>query len=445
MQTIKLNQCWEQTLNEYKSTINNDLFFSEIISPTKLVNIQANQAFVVTKPNNISLLENHLDSLSNVLSQVVGQELMIKLVDSNDINHHLETQEEKKDLNAYIDPSIKYDSYVVGEFNKNAFKLASHLSDTSTSIFNPIFIYSKTGLGKTHLLIAMVNEFKNKYPSKVIHYVEAQTFIREIFNCFEEKNNTSLIEALKNKYCNLDVLVIDDIQYLADKKKTNEILFTIFNHLTMNKKPIIMSSDRPPYELNGFEDRMISRFSSGITCKIDEPDDESVKVIISKSLSARNIYLTDDASLLLTDFCDKDIRKLLGLINKVIFFGSDESGLLNKEKIQNILEVDNKIIGYNKKNTFAHPSSIIETVCKIYNIKTADIVSNSRKKNITIARHVVMYIMREFAKLQLKDIGGFLGNRDHTTVLNGVEKVKSLIASDKEFSQLINSIIKKLS
>lgn len=159
---------------------------------------------------------------------------------------------------------------------------------------------------------------------------------------------------------------------------------------------------------------------------------------------AANVYLTEEAIELVANFCDKDIRSVIGALNKIIFLLGDKNGLISKNEIKNILEVDNQIIGNSKKNPFAHPSKIIENVAKVYNVKVADIISNSRKQNVATARHVAMFIMREGYKLQLKDIGSFLGNRDHTTVLSGVEKIKSLMTKDKDFSKLINSIIKKL-
>lgn len=446
MQNMNFEQIWKDTIAKYQLQNENKLFINEIIQPTKLINILNDIAIISTnKSANLTLLEDQKDKLENCLSIIIDKTIKIQFVDSNSQSEYLSSvTKQESNLNQNINADITYKTYVVGNFNKNAFKLANQLSETSTSVFNPIFIYSKTGLGKTHLLTAMINEFNAKHPNKTICYLETQAFIREVFACFEEKNNSSLVEKLKNKYCSYDILVIDDIQYLSEKTKTNEILFTIFNYLTNNKKIVIMSSDRAPHELNGFEDRMISRFSSGISCRIEEPDDDSLKIIISRALSSQNIYLTDDATMLIIDFCDRDIRKLLGLINKIIFFVEQKTGLLDKDEIRNILEVDNKVIGYNKKNTFAHPSKIIETVAKIYNVKVADLVGNSRKKNIVTARHVVMYIMREYSKLQLKDIGSFLGNRDHTTILSGAEKIKGLVISDKEFSKLVSSIIKKL-
>lgn len=449
MQSNELDKYWQQAIDKYRNENSNDLFIVEVVEPTKLINVIQNEAIVgVNNSDHFNFLENIKSKLETILSSFMKKNINIKFVDIADKDKYVSVSNNVpiKDTGAIgLDKSIYYSSYVVGDFNKDAFRLANQLSETSSSTFNPIFIYSKTGLGKTHLLTAMVNEFEKKYPNKKIHYVESQTFIREVFSCFEEKNNSSLIENLKNRYCEFDVLVIDDIQYLADKNKTNEILFTIFNNLTQKKKTIIMTSDRGPHELNGFEDRMISRFSSGISCRICEPDNESLKIIISKVLNEQNIYLTNEAMMLIVDFCDRDIRKLLGLVNKIIFFVDNKNNLLDKDNIKNILEIENKVIGYNKKNTFAHPSIIMEKVAKIYNIKISDLRDNSRKKNVATARHLVMFIMREHAKLQLKDIGGFLGNRDHTTVLNGVEKIKSLINSDKEFSKVVNSIIKKLS
>lgn len=444
MNNNNLAELWTQTINLYSEENNNQLFVSEVVKPTNFFALKENKLIIlVNKPEDVKLLEQSKERLTSIFSDLAKTPVEILFISEDD--KKLYEQDKVEVLNEQIvDNELNFDNYVISDFNKNACRLIDQIIDKSSSPYNPIFIYSKTGLGKTHLLIAMINEFVKKHPDKKIRYVESSTFISEILNCFEEKNNSRLIEDLKAKYSSYDVLIIDDVQYFANKTKTNEILFTIFNNLKNNKKTIIMTSDRTPNELNGFEERMISRFSSGISCKIDEPDENAIKTIISKKLMAANVYLTEDAIELVANFCDRDIRSVIGALNKIIFLIGDKNGLITKSEIKSILEVDNQIIGNSRKNPFAHPSKIIESVAKVYNVKVADIISNSRKQNVATARHVAMFIMRESYKLQLKDIGGFLGNRDHTTVLSGVEKIKSLMDKDKDFSKLINSIIKRL-
>lgn len=445
MTNTDFSNLWTQTINIYSEENNNQLFINEVVKPTNFFDlIDSKLIILVNKKSDIKLLEQCKERLENIFNELTNVQIEIIFIDKEEKNKYQSNNEAIVEDNQTIDSDINFDNYVISDFNKNAYRLANQIIENSSSPYNPIFIYSKTGLGKTHLLIAMVNEFIKKHNDKKIKYIESSTLISEIFNCFEEKNNSRLIEDLKKKYSNYDVLIIDDVQYFANKSKTNEILFTIFNNLKNNKKTIVMTSDRTPTELNGFEDRMISRFSSGISCKIDEPDENTLKTIISKKLIASNVYLTEDAIDMVANYCDKDIRNVIGLLNKIVFLLGDKNGLINQNEIKAILEVDNQLFGYNKKNPFAHPSKIIENVAKVYNVKVADIVSNSRKKNVTTARHVAMFIMRENYKLQLKDIGSFLGNRDHTTVLSGVEKIKGLITKDKDFSKLVNSIIKKI-
>lgn len=445
MNNTDFSNLWTQTINIYSEENNNQLFINEVVKPTNFFDlIDSKLIILVNKKSDIKLLEQCKERLENIFNELTNVQIEIIFIDKEEKNKYQSTNEAIVEDNQTIDSNINFDNYVISDFNKNAYRLANQIIENSSSPYNPIFIYSKTGLGKTHLLIAMVNEFIKKHNDKKIKYIESSTLISEIFNCFEEKNNSRLIEDLKKKYSNYDVLIIDDVQYFANKSKTNEILFTIFNNLKNNKKTIVMTSDRTPTELNGFEDRMISRFSSGISCKIDEPDENTLKTIISKKLIASNVYLTEDAIDMVANYCDKDIRNVIGLLNKIVFLLGDKNGLINQNEIKAILEVDNQLFGYNKKNPFAHPSKIIENVAKVYNVKVADIVSNSRKKNVATARHVAMFIMRENYKLQLKDIGSFLGNRDHTTVLSGVEKIKGLITKDKDFSKLVNSIIKKI-
>lgn len=434
---------WNDTITNYCEQNSNNLFNEEVVKPTKFFAFQNNELIIVVeKDEHFPLLNECKNEMQKICNQISNNDHKLVFIKNSDKEQY------KKNKKSSFDTSLTFDNYLISDFNVNAYKLMQSVFENGTSLFNPIFIYGKTGLGKTHLAVATANKFNSLHPNMSLHYVESQMFIREIFRCFEEKNSNQ-IEDLKERYSNYDVLIIEDVQYLADKTKTNEILFTIFNNLTNSKKIIIMTSDRAPHELNGFEDRMISRFSSGISCKIDDPSLQVLQELVIKTLTTKNITLTENASLMIANFCDSDIRKLLGIINKIIFFSSTQNLEVNKvldeNIIKTILEIDNKLIGNTKKINFAHPSKIIETVAKIYNVKTSDLTGNSRKKNIANARHMAMYIMRDFAKLQLKDIGGFLGNRDHTTVLNGVERIKSLISSDKEFNKLVSSIVKKLS
>lgn len=444
MSIINWKQTWEETIKKYSLENKNSLFIEEIIKPTKFFKVINNDFVVlVNKNEDLELVKINKNRMQVILNELTNKNFNLIFINNSEIDQY---SQPKMEIPSNLNSSMTFENYVLGNFNKNAHRLMTDMLNTGHSSFNPIFIYSKTGLGKTHLLMATANEFIPKFSDKKVIYLESQTFIREVFRTFEEDKNSILIENIKDKYESCDMLIIDDIQYLAEKNKTNEILFTIFNNLIANKKIIIMTSDRPPQELNGFEARMISRFSSGITCKIDEPELSAIETIIENLLKKQNIQLTPAALDILSNFCDKDIRKLLGLLNKIIFFSNiDENNRqLNENNIKTILEVDGQILGENKKLFFANPSKIMEIVCKIYNIKVADVVGNSRKKNIAMCRHVIMYIMREHHKMPLKDIGNFLGNRDHATVLNGIEKVKTLKMNDKEFAQLISSIVKKI-
>ena len=443
MNLNELKNLWDKTLNQYKLINNNQLFITEVLEPIKVIGQDENTIYLLVGD------KNHIELLANTSEEIT------KIWNSfSKTNHNLIFTDNKSIINQYLekpiniekkwDSTITFENYIIGDFNKNAYLLIEQVIKNGESKFNPIFIYSKTGLGKTHLLIATINELLLKYPDKKIFYIDAQSFIAEVFKYFQDKTH-HLLEEFKKFYSSLDVLVIDDIQYLSDKNKTNEVLFQIFNNLISEKKTIILTSDKIPSELNGFEDRMISRFSSGITCKINLPDNESIKQIIKNNLKNK-ITISNEGINLLTNFYNTDIRKLIGILNKIVFFYStNEKNNLEQGEIKNILEMENKIIGENKKPIIANPSFIIEVVAKTFNVKLLDLSNNTRKKNITTARHVAMYIMREHAKLQLKDIGNFLGKRDHTTVLNGIEKIKSIILQDKDFANMVDTIIKKIS
>ena len=236
---------WDSFIEYYCQQNNTNLLFNnEILKKTKLVDNKDNSfVILVEQSHHIQLMQQYQQNLVSLFSKLFGVVPQFKFV----IEWNKETNNRPSItiINDEVDPNINFTNYVVGDFNKNAIRLAKEVLEKSTSTYNPIFIYSKTGLGKTHLLSAVANEFKNKWVDKKLRYVNAQTFLKELYVIFEEKNNNSLkIEEFKNIYSEYDVLLIDDIQYLANKSKTNEILFTIFNNLTNKKKVIILSSDR---------------------------------------------------------------------------------------------------------------------------------------------------------------------------------------------------------
>lgn len=446
MSNIKINKNWESAINAYSNIINNDFLIKDILTLTKPIKIFNNTLYVVSNNDYlIDYLNNNKEKISDFFNQFSNENITILALLDNEwesIKNNLEIDNNLIENN-YLDKKLSFENYIIGDFNFYAYTLIKNIIETGTTEFNPIFIYSSTGLGKTHLTSALANAYKTKFSNKTIHYIDAINFTKEIYNALQE--GSQQIENLKIKYSNFDLLIIDDVQYLADKTKTNEILFNIFNSLIKNNKILIMTSDKHPDNLHGFEERMISRFSAGITTKIKVPEEESIKNIINESIKSTNLLINSESIKFICDWFKNDIRVLLGAINKIIFFSKMSNNKVIDEKIiKDILEIENsKTSTIQNNEKLINPVVIINNVAKLYNISNNDITGSSRKKEIVNARHIIMYILKQEFNMPYKEIGLLLGNRDHTTVMNGVEKTKELLYKDKNLITIIDSIIKK--
>lgn len=446
MSDTKINKNWELAINAYKNIVNNDFLIKDILTQTKPVKIFNNTLYVVSNNDYlIDYLNSNREKISNFFNQFSNEYITLLALNENEwesIKDNLQTENNSVE-NSYLDKKLNFENYIIGDFNFYAYTLIKNIIKTGTTEFNPIFIYSSTGLGKTHLTSALANAYKSKFPNKNIHYIDAINFTKEIYNALQE--GSQQIENLKAKYSNFDLLIIDDIQYLADKTKTNEILFNIFNSLIKNNKILIMTSDKHPDNLHGFEERMISRFSAGITTKIKVPDEESIKNIINEHIKSTNLLINPESIKFICDWFKNDIRVLLGAINKIVFFSKmNNNNVIDEKIIKDILEIEtSKTTTIPNNEKLINPVVIINNVAKLYNISNSDITGSSRKKEIVNARHIIMYILKQEFNMPYKEIGVLLGNRDHTTVMNGVEKTKELLYKDKNLITVIESIIKK--
>lgn len=371
------------------------------------------------------------------------QKLSTKYNDISIINNINDIKDEFIAPSNEIDKSLTFDNYIEGNFNIKAINLFKKILFEDKIWFNPIVIYSNTGLGKTHLVSAFANEYQTKYPNKKIKYIESNTFVRTIFSSIYDKEK---IESLKTDLTSYDLFIIEDIQFLSDKEKTNEIFFGIFNELIKKNSLVIITSDRYPEELEGFEDRMISRFSSGIIIKIDWPDNDSLSRILNKKLTESGIKLTKEAIELISNYYYKDIRKLLGVVNNLLFnsFTKPNDYVFGVKEVKEILNINFVGLRNNKRELHINPQTIINVVAKLYNINAIDIIGTSRKQEIANARHMVVYILRKKLGLSLQEIGALLSNRNHTTIISSLKKFEIALKNNIELVNVVDEIYKKL-
>jgi len=335
-----------------------------------------------------------------------------------------------------LNQNYTFDSYIEGDCNRLARSAGMAVAQKpGITSFNPLMLYGGVGLGKTHLVQAIGNEIKQGPQQKFILYVSSEKFT----NQFMDAVKSNKIQEFQNYYLQVDVLIIDDVQFLAGKEKTQEIFFHIFNHLHQCGKQIIMTSDCPPRDLKGLQERLLSRFKWGLTADIQQPDLETRIAIIHKKMEEDGIYISEDVVEYLAYSVDTNIRELEGVLISLIAHAS-----LNRA------EIDLELAKQTLKNivtdieTEVGVDYIQKTVSEFYQVKVAELKDKIRKKEIVVARQVAMYFCKEYTNHSLKSIGYHFGGRDHSTVIHAVQTVNDLMDVDSSFKVNIEELRKKL-
>jgi len=331
-----------------------------------------------------------------------------------------------------------FENFIVGNSNRMAFAAASNVADNPGNSYNPLFIYGGSGLGKTHLMHAIGNRIMHKDPSKKVLYLSCETFTNEIIQSIQKKTT----DFIRQKYRNIDCLIIDDIQFLKGKERTQEEFFHTFNALHDANKQIIISSDRPPKEIETLEDRLRTRFEWGLQADIQAPDLETRMAIIRQKAANDNIELPNDVITLLATNITTNIREIEGAYTKLVAYTSIMNMPITIETAQKVLN-DMNISTVNAVITF---DTITQAVAEYFNIKIEDLHKQKRTQSIVYPRQIAMYLCRELADLSYPKIGEFFGKRDHTTVIHAYEKISNSLKTDirvKEDVSRLSEIIKQ--
>ena len=335
-----------------------------------------------------------------------------------------------------LNPNYTFDTFVIGTNNNLAHAASLAVAETPGQIYNPLFIYGGAGLGKTHLMQAIAHFIIASDPSKKVLYVTSETFTNELIESVKTNKNTEF----RNKYRNIDVLLIDDIQFIIGKVSTQEEFFNTFNDLYMLGKQIVISSDRPPKEMETLPDRLRTRFESGLPVDIQIPTYETKMAIINKKSEALGIDFPYEVKDYVATNITSSIRELEGALTKLSAYSQLSHTPLTAEFAENTLK--DLISPYSKKEIT--PELIIDVVAEHFHIKPEDIISHKRSADIAFPRHIAMYLCRQMTQTPLEAIGKALGGRDHSTILYGSEKIAKETATNETTKSTIDILIKKL-
>lgn len=429
------NDVWSKT----KDLLKNDSSIGKLVYDTyfensKLVFLNEQRA-VVEVPTNLEkmILSQKTDLIEALLSVNLDHQVQVEI----------QLFDELKEFNiqkpsVYNEDSVlteyTFENFIVGPSNKEAHSAALACAYTPGKFYTPLFIYGNSGLGKTHLLNAVGNYIKENNPSKKVFYTSTMDFVSMVVNSIKDGS----IDLLKQNMNQLDVLLMDDIQFIAGKEKSHEVFFTIFNELVNHKKQIVLSSDRSPAEIKGLEERLISRFASGLSVGLDSPEFETSLAILRFRLETQAVdpnFVTDEALAYIATNFSKDVRNLEGALNRLLFYSINfNNGQMIDFKVA--LNAFKGTRGTNDTNEVT-VNKIKRVVADYYGLTKQQLVSNSRTKNIASARHIAMYFSRKCLDLPFIKIGEEFGKRDHSTVINACERVETSIKKDNNYRQAI--------
>ncbi|MFH0906863.1 MAG: chromosomal replication initiator protein DnaA [bacterium] len=351
------------------------------------------------------------------------------------IGDQLDFQEFSFDKETNLNPKYTFDNFIVGSFNELAHAAGRAITKRLGTIYNPLFIYGGVGLGKTHLLQAVGNEINRKYSSKKVKYLSSEKYASEMIDAISKKG----MDSFKDKYRKIDVLIIDDIQFIAGKEKTQEEFFHTFNTLYQKNKQIIISSDRPPKAIATLEERLRSRFEGGMIADIGYPDFETRIAIIKRKIKEKKIKIPDDVVNYMTTHIQKNIRELEGALNRVIAFSQINDTIPNIKSVSKILS---EVISSPRKMT--NCKNILKIVSEFYDVNVNNLINRSRKRELVHPRQISMYLIRKELNSSYPYIGEKLGGRDHTTVMYAYQKISKAIEENESIRHEINMIKERL-
>ncbi|GAA0334589.1 chromosomal replication initiator protein DnaA [Bacillus carboniphilus] len=439
-----IDDLWDQALGKIQKKISKPSFETWLKS-TKAHALK-DDTLVIVAPNEFARdwLEGHYSQLiSTVLLDLIGEELEVKFIipqskQEDDIEVNLppkkvEVNDEPVDLPQHmLNPKYTFDTFVIGSGNRFAHAASLAVAEAPAKAYNPLFIYGGVGLGKTHLMHSIGHYVIEHNPKAKVVYLSSEKFTNEFINSIRDNKAVDF----RNKYRNVDVLLIDDIQFLAGKESTQEEFFHTFNTLHEESKQIIISSDRPPKEIPTLEERLRSRFEWGLITDITPPDLETRIAILRKKAKAEGLDIPNEVMLYIANQIDSNIRELEGALIRVVAYSS----LINKDINADLAAEALKDIIPSSKPKAITILDIQRIVGDQYNVKLEDFKAKKRTKSVAFPRQIAMYLSRELTDFSLPKIGEEFGGRDHTTVIHAHEKISKLLDTDSQLQKQLKQI-----
>lgn len=441
--SLQLSDLWQRTLELLKSELT-EISFNTWIKTIEPIAMSATSINLgVPAEFNKGILESRYATLiKNAVKQISSREYTINFIipsQESPKKHasHMEAVNNDEMTFSILNPKYTFDTFVIGNGNRFAHAASLAVAESPAKAYNPLFLYGGVGLGKTHLMHAIGHFILSQNPSAKVLYVSSEKFTNELINAIKDDKN----EEFRYRYRNIDVLLIDDIQFIGGKERTQEEFFHTFNALYEANKQIILSSDKPPKDITTLEERLRSRFEWGLIADIQPPDLETRIAILRKKAQLENLDVSNDVMVFIADKIASNIRELEGALNRVIAYTSLTEGEITVDLAAEALK---DILSTNKAKVISS-KTIQEAVGRFYSIKAEEFKSKKRNREIAYPRQIAMYLCRELTDMSLPKIGEEFGGRDHTTVIHACDKIIEDIRNNSDTRRTIEELKRNIS
>jgi chromosomal replication initiator protein len=445
----EIAQLWDRVLERLQTKINDRHIFDSFFADTYIHAIDANEIKVVVNSGLASnlLSTKYMDVLAMTVAEVTQTNFKLVFLQKGELEKNIKLNEKKPSFfaSSFVNRKYTFDNFVVGTSNREAHQAAVLIASNPGKLFNynPLFIYSQSGLGKTHLLHAIGNYVRENAPSLKVLYITTDDFVDEFIKYVSGEKDS---DNMKDFFKAVDVLMVDDIQFLSEKVKTEEMFFHIFNHLVNAGKQIILTSDRHPSEIRGVESRLVTRFNSGLTMNITVPDLPTRVAILKKKIEANGLditYFDEEVFHFFAERFSNNVRELEGALNRLVFY------VINIKQTKHItmavaIESVQPLIGSGVTLSSLTENRIINTVADYYNLTSQQLTGRIRTNQIAMARHIAMYLIRTLLDVPFLKIGALFGGKDHSTVMNAVKKVEKSLKVDEAIATAVDQLEKRL-
>ena len=449
MENIKnIIEVWDKAKDLIKSKVNPQTF-ETWFKPTKGLEISKG-CLILEVPNSFFkdwLLEHHLELIKNTLKDIAGENLALDfrysarepdMAPPAAIGAARSADSPKKQEaqnNIGLNPAYTFDDFVIGSSNKMAHAAAMAVAESPAKAYNPLFIYGRAGMGKTHLMNAIGHCVAAKNPGMKVVYITSEQFTNQLIQSIQSRST----DRFRARYRTVDVLLIDDVHFIAGKEATQEEFFHTFNTLHDAHKQIVLSSDKPPKEIDRLEERLVSRFEWGLIVSISQPDFETRVAILRQKLKRENIAVPDDVIFYIGEKIKSNIRELEGALKRVV-----ANAVLLKQNVT--LELARSVLKdmVKEKESRILAEAIFEEVASYFNVRVSDIKGRRRTKQMVVPRQISMYLIRKLTDHSLPEIGELCGSRDHTTILHACESIESDMRKDAKIKELVNNLMTQI-